>query len=125
MKKSIMILAGMFFLAKLFILSFSFAQPVSGIASDQGKVKQPMSTTTTAGKMTKQEAERLGRNTARQFYNSQITQEEVDRRRQEIPDKNVQIDYLRGYNTWKGQNVIEKKERKQREQAGEESKPGY
>ncbi len=126
MKKGIMILAVMLFLVQLFILSFSFAQPVSGIVSDQGKVKQPMDTTTTTGKMTKQEAARLGRNAARQFYNGQITQEEADRRCQEMQDENLRVDYMRGYNTWKGQNVIEKKEEKKQEgQPAEENKAGY
>lgn len=130
MKKYILSLAVIIFVTLLWLLPFPSAQPESGIVQDQGlveqpqgKVKQPIDEFNAAKakeKASKDEAEHLGRETARRFYNGQITSDEVQSRYQRMLSQGLQRDYMRGYNAWKSQNVPAQKEETKEEDTTEE-----
>ena len=126
MKKCILSIAVMITITWFWLLPSFSAQYPGGIVPDQGKVKQPIDDLNAAQakeKISKAEAQRLGRDTARRFYNGQITSAEVDQKYQEMLRQGRQRDYMRGYNKWKGQNVPAE-EKKKKEPAETEDTSG-
>jgi len=127
MKKNILSLGVIIFISLFWFLPSLTADSASGVVKDhglveqpQGKVKQPIDEFNAAKeqqKASQDEAEDLGRETARRFYNGQITTEEVERRSQHMVNQGLQRDYMRGYNAWKTQHITAQDEEKKSEEA--------
>jgi hypothetical protein len=131
MKKYILSLAVIIFISLFWFSPFATADSASGVVKDhglveqpQGKVKQPIdefNAVKAKQKASQDEAEDLGRETARRFYNGQITSDEVQRRYQHMVNQGLQRDYMRGYNAWKTQHISAPDEENKSEEATSEN----
>jgi hypothetical protein len=118
-------------LISLFCLAASFAaNPSSGIVENKNKAKQPMdeqNASSAQQQSSKDDAQSFGQETARNFYNGQVNLDEANRRYQEMLSQGRQREYMRGYSTWRSQNLSyqqqEEENKKASGQQQEENKP--
>lgn len=114
-------------LINLFCLTASFAaNPSSGIAEDRSRAKQPMdgyNASLAQQQASKDEAQNLGEETARNFYSGQINLDEANRRYQEMLSQGRQREYQRGYSTWRSQHLpYQEQEEENKKVLGQEKK---